>query len=149
MFFLLVFFLMIRRPPRSTRTDTLFPYTTLFRSRLGQAFGLQVADVAGEPVVHLVLQLLAGDRDLLRVDHDDVVAGVHVRGKDGPVLAAQAARDLGGEAATGLALGIDEVPVPLDGLVLVAESLHGGSVGSFSGWFGRRAAGRTSPPLWE
>src|SRR3546814_3266634 len=28
------FFLMIRRPPRSTRTDTLFPYTTLFRSAL-------------------------------------------------------------------------------------------------------------------
>src|SRR3546814_11165450 len=27
-----LFFLMIRRPPRSTRTDTLFPYTTLFRS---------------------------------------------------------------------------------------------------------------------
>src|SRR3546814_14132436 len=27
------FFLMRRRPPRSTRTDTLFPYTTLFRSR--------------------------------------------------------------------------------------------------------------------
>src|SRR3546814_17205992 len=41
------FFLMIRRPPRSTRTDTLFPYTTLFRSELlaippepeGGAFG--------------------------------------------------------------------------------------------------------------
>src|SRR3546814_18378 len=29
---ILFFFLMIRRPPRSTRTDTLFPYTTLFRS---------------------------------------------------------------------------------------------------------------------
>src|SRR3546814_14411973 len=29
------FFLMIRRPPRSTRTDTLFPYTTLFRSGRG------------------------------------------------------------------------------------------------------------------
>src|SRR3546814_1114634 len=27
---------MIRRPPRSTRTDTLFPYTTLFRSLLGR-----------------------------------------------------------------------------------------------------------------
>src|SRR3546814_13872632 len=27
-----IFFLMLRRPPRSTRTDTLFPYTTLFRS---------------------------------------------------------------------------------------------------------------------
>src|SRR3546814_15090031 len=29
----LVIFLMIRRPPRSTPTDTLFPYTTLFRSK--------------------------------------------------------------------------------------------------------------------
>src|SRR3546814_15260386 len=34
MFFL--FFLMIRRPPRSTRTDTLCPYTTLFRSAVGE-----------------------------------------------------------------------------------------------------------------
>src|SRR3546814_19046553 len=33
----LFFFLMIRRPPRSTRTDTLFPYTTLFRSAKGGA----------------------------------------------------------------------------------------------------------------
>src|SRR3546814_15684330 len=32
MVLLLFVFLMIRRPPRSTRTDTLFPYTTLFRS---------------------------------------------------------------------------------------------------------------------
>src|SRR3546814_20821086 len=32
----LVLFLMILRPPRSTRTDTLFPYTTLFRSRPGR-----------------------------------------------------------------------------------------------------------------
>src|SRR3546814_16217947 len=41
------FFLMIRRPPRSTRTDTLFPYTTLFRSRWGGGslhFGLGKAD---------------------------------------------------------------------------------------------------------
>src|SRR3546814_7961371 len=36
------FFLMIRRPPRSTRTDTLFPYTTLFRSGRGRL----VADLA-------------------------------------------------------------------------------------------------------
>src|SRR3546814_13709678 len=32
MFRLFFFYVMIRRPPRSTRTDTLFPYTTLFRS---------------------------------------------------------------------------------------------------------------------
>src|SRR3546814_11326949 len=36
LFFFAVFFLMIRRPPRSTRTDTLFPYTTLFRSWQGR-----------------------------------------------------------------------------------------------------------------
>src|SRR3546814_17232160 len=34
---------MIRRPPRSTRTDTLFPYTTLFRSSLEQCDGAQNA----------------------------------------------------------------------------------------------------------
>src|SRR3546814_15716729 len=32
----MLFFLMIRRPPRSTRTDTLFPYATLFRSSDGR-----------------------------------------------------------------------------------------------------------------
>src|SRR3546814_552094 len=35
---LLFFFLMIRRPPRSTRTDPLLPYTTLFRSINGETF---------------------------------------------------------------------------------------------------------------
>src|SRR3546814_13474918 len=33
---------MIRRPPRSTRTDTLFPYTTLFRSGLGVGVGINL-----------------------------------------------------------------------------------------------------------
>src|SRR3546814_1240364 len=43
---------MIRRPPRSTRTDTLFPYTTLFRSaQLGKA----VAPVAVGPDAHIPL----------------------------------------------------------------------------------------------
>src|SRR3546814_3904240 len=37
------FFLMIRRPPRSTRTDTLFPYTTLFRSRFDEVGHLEHA----------------------------------------------------------------------------------------------------------
>src|SRR3546814_7207811 len=44
--FSLFFFLMRRRPPRSTRTDTLFPYTTLFRS------GQHVAPVLGLALVH-------------------------------------------------------------------------------------------------
>src|SRR3546814_15050044 len=39
-----LFFLMILRPPRSTRTDTLFPYTTLFRSSaFGRYFLIQTA----------------------------------------------------------------------------------------------------------
>src|SRR3546814_13897289 len=41
------FFLMIRRPPRSTRTDTPFPYTTLFRSRTDQDQQDQKDDARG------------------------------------------------------------------------------------------------------
>src|SRR3546814_3339708 len=45
---------MIRRPPRSTRTDTLFPYTTLFRScapvAVAEAAGLHVSRVDGSPI---------------------------------------------------------------------------------------------------
>src|SRR3546814_17015637 len=33
---LIIYFLMIRRPPRSTRSDTLFPYTTRFLSKCGE-----------------------------------------------------------------------------------------------------------------
>src|SRR3546814_20301743 len=61
------FFLMIQRPPRSTRTDTLFPYTTLFRSlleRLDDVALLQVLEVAeadaaleaGVDLAHVVLE---------------------------------------------------------------------------------------------
>src|SRR3546814_16490775 len=39
------FFLMLRRPPRSTRTDTLFPYTTLFRSVASAFVALAVPDI--------------------------------------------------------------------------------------------------------
>src|SRR3546814_1257942 len=49
---------MIRRPPRSTRTDTLFPYTTLFRSRVGEVLreglhrvGERFSICVGQPVV--------------------------------------------------------------------------------------------------
>src|SRR3546814_13900195 len=49
-FVILFLFLMIRRPPRSTRTDTLFPYTTLFRSHFAAdrfAIGLDHGERAG------------------------------------------------------------------------------------------------------
>src|SRR3546814_20547416 len=46
-----IFCLMIRRPPRSTRTDTLFPYTTLFRSpaTFRMRLILSVKSAADEP----------------------------------------------------------------------------------------------------
>src|SRR3546814_10078783 len=56
-------FLMIRRPPRSTRTDTLFPYTTLFRSH--------TADLAAADVRHVP------------VDRSALAAGVAVLGLSG------------------------------------------------------------------
>src|SRR3546814_18820215 len=52
---------MIRRPPRSTRTDTLFPYTTLFRSQGGDvdsSSGLRFA--SADPVDQTVAAIDAG-----------------------------------------------------------------------------------------
>src|SRR3546814_17205973 len=49
MFVSFIFFLMIRRPPRSTRTDTLFPYTTLFRADL-RPYALGEINTIGVPV---------------------------------------------------------------------------------------------------
>src|SRR3546814_3235907 len=60
---------MIRRPPKSTRTDTLFPYTTLFRSHLGHADIAvpvsQVIAIAGRDDFMNALQT-KGRRDHLR-----------------------------------------------------------------------------------
>src|SRR3546814_10439114 len=42
---------MIRRPPRSTRTDTLFPYTTLFRSRLSRDLFWTFTHIGGGPLL--------------------------------------------------------------------------------------------------
>src|SRR3546814_15336362 len=67
-----VFFLMIRRPPRSTRTDTLFPYTTLFRSdRTVDIVALAAQQGDALPALlyrHLALQL-AAVADVVKVDH--------------------------------------------------------------------------------
>src|SRR3546814_10448597 len=66
---------MIRRPPRSTRTDTLFPYTTLFRSDAELAehrrFLRQVAHAQARAGVHR----LGGD--VATVEHDLALVGGH------------------------------------------------------------------------
>src|SRR3546814_20408694 len=65
---------MIRRPPRSTRTDTLFPYTTLFRSaeRLDIVDGVGVPGRVGtqQPRFHEGALLMAGE-DMVRIARDD------------------------------------------------------------------------------
>src|SRR3546814_2161696 len=48
---------MIRRPPRSTRTDTLFPYTTLFRSEVGDLRRAQAGHRVG--LAHLPAEQVA------------------------------------------------------------------------------------------
>src|SRR3546814_18267897 len=61
---------MIRRPPRSTRTDTLFPYTTLFRSQVLHLRRLAFA-VPGDAVRKIVHHVQA--RDVLPVEVVDRV----------------------------------------------------------------------------
>src|SRR3546814_1186660 len=67
MLYVCIFFLMRRRPPRSTRTDTRFPYTTLFRSE---------ADLVERAVGDLVFQHL----DRIVVVEAHVVEAVLVQG---------------------------------------------------------------------
>src|SRR3546814_14858295 len=67
MYSLFLVFLMIRRPPRSTRTDTLFPYTTLFRSlhfKEGEDVTIHVTNKLKEDAsIHWHGFLLPGDMD--------------------------------------------------------------------------------------
>src|SRR3546814_2080083 len=58
------FFLMIRRPPRSTRTDTLFPYTTLFRSYRGA--GRPESNYLMERLIDKAARELGVERSALR-----------------------------------------------------------------------------------
>src|SRR3546814_17334071 len=58
------FFLMIRRPPRSTRTDTLFPYTTLCRSAL-RSDQLQLEGLEHGPGAVAHAELAESERPLL------------------------------------------------------------------------------------
>src|SRR3546814_6143373 len=76
---------MIRRPPRSTRTDTLFPYTTLFRSYALDARHLHAE--ADAEIGHAVFAREADAGDLAfrparseRAGHEDRVARFELRG---------------------------------------------------------------------
>src|SRR3546814_9849531 len=105
----LFFFLMIRRPPRSTRTDTLFPYTTLFRSD---------EELGGQPSAHVVARAFAGGRLVKGFNHlaaavldqDPAVHG----GKRVVFLTSD--DDAAGEEIAALAGNLGFAPITLGGL---------------------------------
>src|SRR3546814_2528387 len=79
---------MIRRPPRSTRTDTLFPYTTLFRSRGCNAnLLIDFFDHVDCETLYLVGDIIDGwrlkKRHFWPPEHNDVVWRVLKRAKRG------------------------------------------------------------------
>src|SRR5688500_14805636 len=92
--------------------------------QLTARLGLQVAERAGLALVDLVLELAAGDANLLGVDDDDEVARIDVRGVDRLVLAAQPMRQRRSQTAERFSLGIDEVPIAPDGLRLRRDGFH-------------------------
>src|SRR3546814_15743377 len=75
------FFLMIRRPPRSTRTDTLFPYTALFRS--GRMFLEATRRLGHAPAPRRLSPILSA---ALRNLHDDGLIELRLRGDSGNVM---------------------------------------------------------------
>src|SRR3546814_1835071 len=115
---------MIRRPPRSTRTDTLFPYTTLFSSiaevaevaRPGRA-GRHAGRHAAARLEVLVVDLVDAERALLH--HADV----------GVILAGAIGTGPGAELAADAGVGVDQHDAVLGALV--------GSAGRADGDAGR------------
>src|SRR3546814_2483625 len=130
-----IFFLMIRRPPRSTRTDTRFPFTTLFRSfhprrparHARHRYSTNVARLVTEKSCDMLHRHMALDR--IAADHGRVARrqlvghaisrlyGSHVSAVlDGHRIALSAGNIGPGFAATALGVPLDEdghTPLPL------------------------------------
>src|SRR3546814_8775213 len=94
---------MIRRPPRSTRTDTLFPYTTLFRSGAAVGVGPAAIDVALFPEQPGVGELRGRRSDFLGLHgHSELLQGNRAwevgkgTGFRGPGLSAAGRKDRAG-----------------------------------------------------
>src|SRR3546814_15607705 len=118
----ILFFLMIRRPPRSTRTDTLFPYTTLFRSvvRQRQARGARRQQAQGQEV--------------------DPAARRHQLAAGTPRGAGR--RPRGGRRRLLLALSGPLARPPSGGVAGAGPRVHVAARGTESSVEGRRVAGR-------
>src|SRR3546814_12407213 len=83
------FFLIIRRPPRSTRTDTLFPFTTLFRSLGGRTGSAQVTRLHAR--CEQLFETRLDDRRFAGVDEANLVRR-HVDADNGMAALREAGR---------------------------------------------------------
>src|SRR3546814_13292690 len=122
MSYCLVFFFMILRLPRSTRTDTLCPYTTLFRS---------VGAEVGRPVVvdlHFAVQeeRLVAVAGFVRRGGVEIVHTAAVGRRDVEVVVGAAAFDRVEEVDTIDEVGVDDVAVRVNRHVVVAERARAG-----------------------
>jgi len=96
----------------------------VFLEQLAEGDRLDAADGAGVVVVNLVIELVARYFDLLRVQHDDVIAHVDVRAEDGLVLALEAHGNLRAETAQDLVGRIHDKPVAAHGFRFRKNSRH-------------------------
>src|SRR3546814_198892 len=121
-----------QRPARDHALDRLFEHALgeAAFEHLAGGDALDAARIAGVPVIDLARQLVAGEAHLVRVDDDDVVTAIDVRGEARLVLAAQDIGDDRRRATDHQAIGIDDMPfllhlVRLDRLGGLHQRLHG------------------------
>src|SRR3546814_20350925 len=95
------FFLMIRRPPRSTRTDTLFPYTTLFRSASWLCASVRAVPEKGRAnaaLIKLLAKALDCPPSAISMEAGDISRLKRVRISDSSVMITQKLQTLAGDA---------------------------------------------------
>src|SRR3546814_1973524 len=93
---------MIRRPPRSTRTDTLFPYTTLFRSHIGpgnRQDRSRAIGRGGHRMAVRVTRIAGKERRQMRADADRAHARPAAAVRDAEGLVEVEVADVGAEFA--------------------------------------------------
>src|SRR3546814_2477779 len=116
-------FLMIRRPPRSTRTDTLFPYTTLFRS-LGLDLAHLQCDQRAQCILVLTQCLRAqanGFTTTWRGGEAPLPGSCLGAFDEGGVVGCAGGMDLGEQLTAGRAEGFDDAGIGGAGPLVVAQ----------------------------
>src|SRR3546814_15670510 len=129
---LVFFFLRIRRPPRSTRTDTLFPYTTLFRS-----VPVTIKGRKGDTVVAddeyirtgATLDAMTGLRPAFKKDGTVTAANASGINDGGAAIILMSAKDAEPRNAPVLGRIASWAPCAVDPVLMRSEQRRGGKEG--------------------